>query len=126
MEHRHRQEEAERQAAERRRAWEAAMERARERYADARRADTLRGEVARWRDAQEIQAYCDAAESAYAEDPGTATWVSWARHRADELDPLRVAPQMPASPRGSVARGATALLRRMEPTWPGKGSLVDA
>ena len=46
MEHRHRQEEAERQAAERRRAWEAAMERARERYADPRCADTLRGEVA--------------------------------------------------------------------------------
>lgn len=74
----------------------------------------------RWRDAQEIQAYCDAAESAYAEDPGTATWVSWARHRADELDPLRVAPQMPALPEEVSPEELRPYLEGWNPHGPGR------
>lgn len=97
-EERERQRKAKQEAAERERQWNAAMDRARELHAENHRGEVLRDQVARWRTAEEIRAYCDAATASYPDDPSTAEWIAWARCYADELDPLRIAPRMPAAP----------------------------
>jgi hypothetical protein len=96
----HRRKERERQAEERKRQWEAAMERARERHLEAHRAKVLAREVESWQGVEGIRAYCDAADARYPIDSeeGSAEWVAWARAYAERVDPLRVAPQMPADP----------------------------
>jgi hypothetical protein len=94
----HRQREVECRAIERERQWQAAVDRARERHVEHHRGELLRGEAARWREAEQIRAYCDAAEAAYPDDRSTAAWVAWGRRHADQLDPLHTAPQMPSAP----------------------------
>ena len=93
-----RQQEIERQAIERERQWQAAVDRARERHAEHHRGTQLRDEAKRWHEAEQIRAYCDAADAAYPDDRGTAAWVTWGRQYADQLDPLQTAPQMPGAP----------------------------
>ena len=88
VEFRHRQLDAQRLAAERERAWETAMVRARERYAEHHRAEVLRDQVDRWHEARRIRAYCDAASTTYPNNSDTAEWVAWARDYADMIDAL--------------------------------------
>jgi len=93
-----RQREAERQTLERLRQWQAAVDQARERHAEHHRGELLHKEAARWREAEQLRAYCDAVEAAYPDELQTASWVAWGRRYADELDPLRAAPRMPSDP----------------------------
>jgi hypothetical protein len=93
-----RQRAAELQAIERRQLWEEAMGRARTRFIEHVRAEHLQTQVDRWRQAQEIRAYCAAASSAYPDDADTAAWVTWSHARADHLDPLNAAPAIPRLP----------------------------
>lgn len=94
----------ERAAVERRQQWEAAMEKARRDFAEDYRASALRGQIKRWREAQEINAFCDAAESVLAAAPDATyaasamEWMAWARERAARLDPLGRDLHAPAVP----------------------------
>jgi hypothetical protein len=92
-----RRQEATRQEDERRRQWEAAMEVARQQFGESLRADALAAEVKQWHNANEIRAYCEAAERRYS-DESTRTWIAWARAYADDLDPLRTPPKAPVVP----------------------------
>ena len=94
---RHRQAE-EQKAAERERAWKAAMGKARERHAEHHRSEILRTEIAQWSEAERIRAYCSAIESRHPDVPETLEWIAWARRSADALDPLQAAPRMPTPP----------------------------
>jgi hypothetical protein len=96
VEHRHRLLEAERQAAARQRAWEAALEVARERHAEQHRIESLCAQVDRWHQVERIRAYCNAAAAAHSDSADTATWLEWAGRYTDGIDPLHVAPQAPA------------------------------
>lgn len=120
VEERERQRKAEQAAAERERQWSAAMERARELHAEHRRGEILRGEVRAWREAQEISAYCDAAESRYPDDPGTIKWVSWARRYADAIDPLRLPPHVPAAPDSVPPEELRPYLNGWDPYGPSR------
>ena len=92
-----RRQETARREQQRVREWEAAMEDARERFAEHTRAEALTSQIERWRTVAEIRAYCDAIEKQY---PGSesAAWVAWARRYADRHDPLRERPAAPAVP----------------------------
>ncbi len=97
------QRQAEREAAERRRAWEATVERAKRRHAEQQREDALGEQLARWQQATQIRDYCDTVEATHAADPAALEWVRWARGHADRLDPLDVAPHAPEPrPPGSI------------------------
>lgn len=93
----------ERRQEERRQAWERAMESARERFIDDHRASVLRDQVAAWRLAAEIRAFCSAAQTV---SPSTSAsgaqeaeeWLAWATAYADAIDPLGGSLSMPESP----------------------------
>lgn len=86
-------------ARERERRWEAAMVTARERYDAHHRAEALRSQAARWHEASQLRAYCDAAENRYRDNADVVAWVEWAREYIERLDPLRVPPTAPTFPR---------------------------
>jgi hypothetical protein len=90
----------EREEAERKRRWEAAMERAKKRLVDAHHVEVLSGRVRAWREAEAIRAYCDAVEARYGTaaveaDRGASQWLAFARARADSMQAL---PTMPPTP----------------------------
>jgi hypothetical protein len=90
----------EREEAERRRQWEAAMDRAKLRLIEDHRVDVLRSRVTAWHQADAIRAYCDAVEARHgadtiAADPDAAQWLAFAREHADRAQRL---PRMPADP----------------------------
>ena len=116
---------AEREAAEGRRAWEAAKIRARDRYVESRRVDVLFEQIANWEKAEQIRTYCDAAESAHPDVAQTRTWIAWARQRADEMDSLRIPPQAPAVPRDVTAEQLKPFLDGWDPYEPRKGADGD-
>lgn len=93
---------AEQAAAERRARWEAAILDARARFMQAHRAEVLRSQVQAWRLADDIAAFCDAAEHAVAADPQRAAsatpWLEWARDYAAGLDPTRGPLALPPAP----------------------------
>lgn len=87
----------ERAEAERRRQWEAAMESARAKLIAEHRLAELRDQIAAWRLARRVRAYCDelARRLEAAHDPHAAAsweWIAWARAYADKIDPLRDRP----------------------------------
>jgi hypothetical protein len=96
--------EAERQKAERRVQWQAAMERARKLAVQAHYAACLDAQVDAWQRMCDIHKYCDALEQKIrdvGEDDQTAEavhWLSWARQYATAIDPLRSLPTIPAPP----------------------------
>lgn len=92
--------------------------RARERHAEHRRDKSLGAEVAAWVDAQQIRAYCDAAEAAYSNVPETIEWVTWARGYADAHDPLRIAPTTPSAPESVPAEDLRPFLDGWDPYGP--------
>jgi hypothetical protein len=90
----------EREAAERQRLWEEAMERAKLRLVEHHRLAVLRERVRVWQEAEAIRAYCDAVEGhhsadAIAADPEAAEWLALARRHANKAQQL---PRMPADP----------------------------
>lgn len=72
--------------------WEAAMEAARAAIIEHRRLEALRWQVAPWREAAQIRAWCDAASARYPHDADTTTWIAWARDHAKRLDSLSTPP----------------------------------
>lgn len=92
----HAQAEAERRAAARKVAWEAAMVAAEDRLHEARCAAALADQLSRWEQATRIRSYCDDLESGNPEHPETATWIAWARSHADTLDPASGSPAAPS------------------------------
>ena len=90
----------EREAAERQRQREQAMERAKLRLAEDHRMKVLRGRVGAWQEAEAIRSYCDAVEArhgadAIAADPEATEWLALARNYADKAQQL---PRLPADP----------------------------
>jgi hypothetical protein len=118
VEQEERRRDAEREAQERKRAWEAAMERASERYVEHLRGEALRAEVAQWQHVQQVRAYCDAAEAAHGDVPETAEWIAWARRYADAHDPLGAAPRAPAAPESVPAEELQPFLDGWSPYGP--------
>jgi hypothetical protein len=100
-EQRHLDDQAQEQRDVRRTEWEAAVDLARQRHAEAQRASVLADEVERWEEAERIRTYCAAAAERHPDNPGTSAWVAWARDRADRIDPLATAPGAPAFPAAS-------------------------
>lgn len=97
--------EEERARVERRRRWELAMVEARRKAHEAHDAAALREQTSRWRESQEINAYCRALEQRIDREPPDAPgmreageWLSWARAYAVSLDPLRTLPSRPKHP----------------------------
>lgn len=115
---RERQREAERKQAERRRQWEHAMDRARARFLDDRRASALADQVERWRRASDVRAYCDAVDAAHPDAPATADWTAWARAYSDRIDPVRDAPVAPPAPEQVTAEELRPYLGRWSPYGP--------
>lgn len=90
----------EREAAERQRQWEAAMETAKRRLVEDSRLEVLRERVRAWQEADAIRAYCDAVQArhgtdAVATNQDAARWLALAREHADQLQQL---PRMPPDP----------------------------
>ncbi|GAB3922063.1 hypothetical protein GCM10029976_009990 [Kribbella albertanoniae] len=85
-----------REKAERRRTWEAAIDRARRMATHAHRAAVLTAQAERWQQATAIREYCDALEQLASST--SAEWISWARAHASALDPLSNPPGMPEEP----------------------------
>jgi hypothetical protein len=90
--HEHRQ-------AERRAAWETAMERARVQAIEGYHVELLNRRVAAWDRAEQTRAYCDAVVArhgaAIENDPAATQWISFAQAYADKLQEL---PRMPDDP----------------------------
>ncbi|CAB4365428.1 MAG: hypothetical protein F2681_15015 [Actinobacteria bacterium] len=79
---------AERREAEQRKiAWEEAKVAALARYNEHRRAEVLADQVARWRKASEIRAYCEEVQRTHPDDPTTTEWIEWALGYADAINP---------------------------------------
>jgi hypothetical protein len=121
--------EKERQAQEDRRAWAAATELAAIHHATDGHPAALRKQMAGWREAHEVRAYCDAMANACGDEPETSEWVQWARGYADQLDPLRAHPKAPPAPTPTpeqiealVPRARAALIQQ-EPA--GHGLVTD-
>jgi hypothetical protein len=90
----------EREEAERRRQWEAAMDGAKLRLIEEHRIGVLRSRVSAWHEAEAIRAYCEAVEARHgadtvAADPEAAQWLAFAREHAENAQRL---PRMPADP----------------------------
>ena len=95
------QQAAERAEAERRRQWEQAMARARERFAEDYRVKVLDEQVSRWRRAQTIRDYATALQETGDADElpsDVAGWIGWVRAYADSIDPLLSASRVPDVP----------------------------
>jgi hypothetical protein len=72
------------------------MERAREHYAEDQRAAFIRDQVAAWGLAADIRSFCSAATRALGSPSEEAeTWLRWAIHYADDIDPLSSALVVP-------------------------------
>ncbi|MGW3151996.1 hypothetical protein ACWDG1_46940 [Streptomyces sp. NPDC001177] len=80
--------------------WEAAMEGARVRYAEAYRVRHLEAQEAAWRHATRLTEYVSAVRTRIeAMPPGKArteaeAWISWAADTVERLDPLEAPPQL--------------------------------
>lgn len=95
----HRQAEREREAEERRRRWEAAMQAAKRSFLEEHRAQALRSQAGAWNEALALRTYLDALEATYGDARESAEWIAWIRRYIDEhLDPLASPPVMPAEP----------------------------
>lgn len=94
----HERREAERRAAARQVAWEAAMAEAHERYYQARCAEILDQQVEAWEHAERIRRYCDHLERHHNDGVSSDEWVAWARRHADRLDPAGQVSEMPDRP----------------------------
>lgn len=90
----HRQQEAERQAADKRRRWEQAIEQARHAFRENQLAEVLRAQVTNWRLGKDLDEYLPAMETRIAaigsehERDAAIEWLNWARTYRQSIDPL--------------------------------------
>jgi hypothetical protein len=90
---------AQREAEERERRWELAMERAKQRFLEHHRAQVMQQQLAAWQEASRIREYLSLLEERHGTNPESAEWIAWIRRYVDErLDPLATPPTMPAEP----------------------------
>ena len=115
---RHRQREAERQAAERRVQWERAMERARDKYLEHLRREELDRQLKSWGQAQTIRDYAAAITQAHPNDAEASEWVAWMLRRADRLDPIATPPCAPGLPEKIRAEDLRPYLKGWSPHGP--------
>jgi hypothetical protein len=95
--------ERQRQADERQRQWELAMDRARHRFLEHHRSQVLQQQLAAWNEARKIREYLSLLEECHGTNPDSADWIAWIRRYVDErLDPLASPPGMPAEPEVSA------------------------
>lgn len=95
--------ERERKVAEARRIeWERHIENARARLLEKQRAEILRRQAARWREANDLRAYRNKMEARFGEVEDTRRWIEWIDEFIDKLDPLTSPPTLPAAPEQSV------------------------
>lgn len=95
--------ERERKAAESRRIeWEHHIENARAQLLEQQRAEILRKQAARWREANDLRAYRDEIEARYGDVQETRRWIEWIDEFIDKLDPLTSPPTLPSAPEESV------------------------
>ncbi|MFJ8697678.1 hypothetical protein [Streptomyces ardesiacus] len=84
--------------------WEAAMEQARIRYAEAYRVRHLESQEAAWRHATRLIEYVSAVRTRVEAMPPGQTrieaeaWISWAASTVERLDPLHTPPRLPDIP----------------------------
>lgn len=91
--------ERQREAEERQRQWELAMERAKQRFLEHYREQVLRAQVAAWREAHTIRDYLSMLQERHGTAPESADWIAWIGRYVDErLDPLASPPAMPGEP----------------------------
>jgi hypothetical protein len=93
-----REAEEKRQAEERQRQWELAMERARDRFIEAHRAKVLRAQIAARQEAQMMSAYLVELQAAHSDTVESTEWIEWVRDYITHVDPLQSPPSMPAEP----------------------------
>ncbi len=91
----HREEEEQRRAEERRREWEETMERARERFLEAYRAELLHGQAADWEQARRARNYLSALEEAHGQSEEARPWIEWIRGYLVRSDPLQKVQMLP-------------------------------
>ncbi|WDM15537.1 hypothetical protein J3S85_30975 [Streptomyces lavenduligriseus] len=116
-----RQQEEELREAEQQRGWLAAVRQAREQQVERHRAQVLVEQVAAWRRADDIRAFCRAARARVggAAPSGEQVWLRWAEAYAEQIDPLRGSLGAPPDPPAS--RQALAELLQTDPyahPWP--------
>jgi hypothetical protein len=102
-------------------AWEHALTQARQRHAEHHRAQILATQVAAWQHASAIRAYCDAIEKNHAQDSEAVAWTTWARGRADSIDPIRTALAIPEPPAQLPADDLRPFLDGWSPHSPERG-----
>jgi hypothetical protein len=115
---RHERFQAEKREAERRQQWEAALAEARVRYIEHQREVVLFKQVAAWRQANELRAFCVAVETTHADDPNAIAWATWARTRVDALDPLAGELRLPDPPNEIRAEDLRPFLAGWDPYEP--------
>jgi len=95
---------------------------ARARLVESHRGDLLRQQTGRWRHASEIRGFIEAGRArdgaAWAVDPKTEAWLTWAAEHADSIDPL-VGPLYVPEPPGPTPSALEPFPGRLEPLWPG-------
>jgi hypothetical protein len=116
-EERYHRELAELEAARREQERQAAIERALMQYVEQLRADALASQVADWRRARDIRAYCDAVQAVFVGDPATTDWINWSRAHADAIDPLQQPPRPPTPPDRIRGEDLRPFLRGYEPDY---------
>jgi hypothetical protein len=107
-----------REAEDRQRRWEAAMEEARLRFVEEHRANVLRAQIAARHEARTMSEYLSELEAEYGDDAQAQEWITWVRQYLERIDPLRKTPSMPAEPEISRDDLRPFLPRGMNPYGP--------
>jgi hypothetical protein len=89
---------ARREAEERERQWRLLMEQAKRRLVETHRLAHLQAQADAWQETERLRRYCDAVETAHADNPQTTEWLAWARGYTARLNPLTEPPTMPELP----------------------------
>ena len=110
--------EEKRQAEERQRRWEAAMEQARRRFVEDHRASVLRTHIAARQEVRRMSEYLRELEAAYGDEAEAQEWITWVGQYIERIDPLRKTPSMPAEPEISTEDLRPLLPRGMNPYGP--------
>jgi hypothetical protein len=90
-----REAEEKRQAEDRQRQWELAIEGAKQRFHEVQRANVLRAQVAARAEAKVMADYLAELEQSHGESPESAAWIEWVRGFIARVDPLASPPTMP-------------------------------
>jgi hypothetical protein len=87
--------ERKREAEERQRRWELAMEEARMRFVEAKREAALTDQLTNWQRAEVASRYLDVLLKRFPEAPETQELIAWLRDYIERIDPLTIAPRLP-------------------------------